>query len=1022
MARLLRSGLVIGVMLVPAAVWAQTGTIAGTIRDTTGAVLPGVTVEASSPALIEKVRTAVSDSEGVYQIVDLRPGGYTVTFTLPGFSPVRREGIELTAGVTANVNAELRVGGLEETLTVTGQAPLVDVQNPTQHSAVTRTLLNELPTGRQFGNYAILVPGVVTNQQDVGGNGMVQSTTNMLAIHGSNGLEMPMIIDGMRYANIFGAGGGASGPYLINNGMVQEIAIDTAGAGAEAEVSGVRANVILKQGGNTFTASLFGSYNNNSFVMNNIDDALRSRFTPTPASVDRLWDFNASGGGPIKKDKVWFYGSYRHYGIYVQPVGALRAADPEAILFVPAVGATVLNKNHTRNENVRVTWLTSPRSTLSLYGDQQQRCLCANLLSATTAWEASTVFRSPGRHPQSPNGKFDGMFQATWNWTVTDKLLIELGETAKPDSWDFGPQPEVGFDRLGVLDSGTGYLSRGPAGTGNYSLQWNGKAIVTYVTGSHHFRVGSQWFHGWRNNIAWLSGDTRLNFLNGVPTAVTQRTTPLLASEHVDMNLGIFVQERYTFRRLTTNLGLRYDHLRASVPEQHRGPGRYVGPRDFPAIDDVPNWHDISPRFGLSWDTFGNGRTALKWSLGRYVETQAGGFPEAVNPMRGTAGTTTNRPWADTNRNLLPDCDLTVFTANGECGDIDNRNFGRAIVPVRYDPAAVTGWGTRMFNWEVMGGIEQELRPGLSVGASYHRRWFGNLRVFRNMAVQPSDFDPYCVTTPMDARLPGGGGQQVCGFFDISPASGKFGVSDTVITHADTIGDISHVYNGVDLTGSARLANGVMLQGGVSIGRTAINLCGVTIGHPEVTAATPFLGSSSNATVNLGTTGANQIPRNPDFCDMSPPFIPQVKGLVVYPLPWWGLQTSATVQSIKYPQEFSNAGLALSGITAERSYTSAEIETGAGGLGRPLAGGTRTATLSILPPGALYEGRIFQLDFRMTKNIRVGGGRVQPQFDIYNLFNDNTVMIQNTAFGPRWRQPLSILQGRTFKFGIQADF
>src|SRR6266852_6856660 len=204
--------------------------------------MPGVTVEAASPALIEKIRTAVTDNQGEYKVENLRPGPYTVTFSLSGFNTVKREGIELTSGVTATVNAELRVGSLQETITVTGQSPLVDVQNTTQHTALTRELLNDLPTGRNFGNYGVLVPGVVTNLQDVGGSSANVTTTNIMGIHGSNANEMPMIIDGMRYGNVFGTSGGASGPYLINNGIIQEMAIDVSGAGADAEVGGFRAN------------------------------------------------------------------------------------------------------------------------------------------------------------------------------------------------------------------------------------------------------------------------------------------------------------------------------------------------------------------------------------------------------------------------------------------------------------------------------------------------------------------------------------------------------------------------------------------------------------------------------------------------------------------------------------------------------------------------------------------------------------------------------------------------------------
>ena len=1017
MVRTIRVSLLVVAMSLPAVVWAQTGTIAGAVRDATGGVLPGVSVVATSPALIEKVRTATTDGAGQYKIVDLRAGVYTVTFSLTGFSTVKREGVELTAGINANVDAELRVGGLEETITVSGQNALVDVQNSTRHVAMTRTVLDELPTGRQFGNYGVLIPGVVTNQQDVGGASTNVTTTNIMGVHGSNANEMPMIIDGMRYGNVFGVGGGASGPYLVNNGMVEEIAIDTSGATAEAEVSGFVSNVILKQGGNRFTHSWFGSFSNERLESNNIDDELRSRGALVPSGVPKVWDFNVGVGGPIKRDKVWFYASYRNYGLDEAPTGAYYAKDPFATVFRPPVivngqivdsgsadlSRKAINELRNTNYNGRVTWQTSQNTKLSLYGDQMPRCVCANGLSATTTFEASTYFQNP----------VNGIYQATWNWTVTNKLLVEVGETAKPDVWRFQRRPEThGRDELsGVVDSGTGITSRAyTSRTEQESWNFNGKAGVTYVTGSNSLKVGTQWFHGRRKAFTYTSNDSFLTLRNGVPQTVNQRTTPLIAEEGVRLNLGIFTQDQYTRNRLTLNLGVRFDYLNSYVPEQHRAAVRFIGARDFAAIDDVPKWKDISPRVGMSYDLFGNAKTAIKASFGRYMEAQAAGFPEAVNPMRAAVGTSTTRRWTDANNNVVPDCDLTNLAENGECGAIDNRNFGRAIVPIRYDPEAVNGWGKRGYNWEYMTGVQHQVTSGLSVDVSYHRRSFGNFRVFENVGVQPGDFNEYCITTPADSRLPGGGDQRVCGFYDINPASGKFGVSDIVVTRAKNIGDMSQVFNAVDVAVNLRLPAGILLQGGTSRGRMRTDWCGVASGRPDITAISPY----------VGVTGAPsgiwaQFSRSAEFCDVDTPFLTQVKLAGVYPLPW-GLKTSATFQSIRYPQEFTGA---FGGILAARSFTAAEIQPS---LGRPLAGGIPSVTLQMVPPNSLFGDRIYQIDWRIARSFTVGKRRIQPQIDVFNLTNDNGVTTLNNTYGVRWQQPTRILQGRVVKIAVQADF
>ena len=1001
--------------------FAQTGTIAGSVKDTSGAVMPGVTVEAASPALIEKVRSVITDSQGEYKLVDLRAGVYAVTFTLTGFSSVKREGLELTSGMTANVSVELRVGSLTETVTVSGQSLLVDVQNTTQHTAITRQALDDLPTGRQFGNYGVLIPGVTTDTQDVGGAGLNVTTTNMMGVHGSNAFEMPMIIDGMRYGNIFGQSGGASGPYLINNGMVEELAVDTSGAPADAEVGGFRANVILKQGGNQFSSSWYVGGNSRALQSNNIDDALRNRGALTGSVVSKLWDFNVGVGGPIKKDKIWFYGSYRHYGSDQEPTGAYRAKDPNQVAFFPPTivnGVVVaansadlsnLPVNQIRNQNFngRLVMQTSKNSKLSLYADQMPRCVCANGLSATETYEATTHYHND----------LNSIQQFTWNWTVTSKLLVELGETFKPDSWQFDLQDGVPTTRRPVIDVATGIASgASPFGIKQDSFQNNGKAVVTYVTGSSNLKVGGQWFHGHRTAYQSLNTDTILLLAAGTPILVLQQTTPLVSEETLKLNLGLFAQEQYTFKRMTANLGLRFDYLNEYIPPQTNPAGQFAPAFSYPQINDIPNWKDISPRLGVSYDLAGNGKTAFKAYVGRFIEAQAAGFPQAVNPTRANQfglgiGTTSGaRTWSDTNGNRAPDCVLSNFAANGECGAILNPSFGTPQAsPIRYDPAAVNGWGVRQFNWELTAGVQHELLTGLSVDVSYNRRWFGNFRAFDAAATTPASYDPFCITTPVDPRLPSGGGQPICGFYDIKPQFVGLDQSNILITKASNFGTVRQYYDGMDVAVKLRLPRGVVLQGGTSTGREITNWCGAVNGHPEVRMVSPYVNNGdSNPTWTQFSTAA-------PFCASAPPFQTQVKLSGVYPLPY-GFSTSAAFQSIVYPQEFyGNFG----GILAANAVTSAQI---APSLGRPLSSGAESITLQMIPAGSLFGDRIYQLDWRLTRNFNIGNKRIQPQLDIYNVTNDNSVLTMNNTYGKQWQQPLSILQGRVIKFGLQATF
>jgi hypothetical protein len=983
-----------------------TGIIAGVVKDASGAVMPGVTVEAVSPVLIEKVRTAVTDGRGEYKIVDLRPGTYTVTFTLTGFSTVKRNDLEVTAAVTLNASAELSVGELSETVTVSGQSALVDTQNTNQHRTISTALIEGLPTSKQVFQMTALMPGVIVTQNGNGGSfqdvgGVVGDKQPMLSVHGSNANEMPLQFDGMKYSTLFNAGGGNSTVWVMNSAMVQEVSIDTSGAGADAQVSGVRVNAIPKQGGNKWSGYFLTNYANNHLQANNITPELTS-VGATPYVTNLVVDVNPALGGPIRQNKLWFYGSFRYWKTEDVPSGAHIELTPGNPIYTPDPNVSPTSPSRNTTANLRLTWQTSKNSKLAVYGDAVDRCTCAIGLSATTAYYATREEHTPINH----------LFQVTWNWVASSRLLFEIGQTYLPQTYCDCPHegadafPTITDNVLGVTYNGTGSSTQA-------SRVQNGKFLMTFVTGSHNLKVGSQWLSGRRYLTTTVSGPNNYTetFNNGKPSSLTQRTTPIVERENVGLDLGIFAQEQWTVKKLTLNAGVRFDHLRAYIPAQDQPPAALApqyGERVFPKYDDLPNWNDISPRMGLSYDLRGNGKTAVKWNLGRYVGSFASNIAALVNPMSASS-TSASRTWNDVNGNFIPDCDLTNPAANGrggdQCGVINNASFGSPALTTQFDPKAITGWGVRPYNWEMMVGIQHELFPGVAVDASLNRRWYNNFLVTANQALTPADFNPYCITTPSDSRLPGGGNQQVCGLYDVTPA--KFGQVNNVVTQASTYGDMTMVYNGFDVHATARLPRGALLQGGTSTGHTSLNDCGVVMNHPEVT--------------TVGTTflGAATAPREIAFCDVNPPLLTQVKLLGVYPLPWWSLQTSMTFQTLREPQEGAS-GIGFPGILANLTVPNSAI---APSLGRNLSAGvSATVTTPIVPAGTLYGDRLYQVDFRISKAIVRQGMRIQPSFDLYNLFNNNAILTVNNTYGPNWQHPVFIMAGRLAKFGVQVSF
>jgi carboxypeptidase family protein/TonB-dependent receptor-like protein len=973
-------------LLFPISAWAQgeTGTIAGVVKDATGAVLPGVTVEASSPALIERVRTVVTDADGLYKIINLRSGTYTVTFTLTGFNTLKREGIDLSASFTASVNADLRVGTIEETVTVSGQAPVVDVQNVLQQKVVTRDLMDSLPTAKTFGSYAVLVPGVTVNAPDVGG--AYGDLSVALAIHGSRPNESQIDIDGMPAINGLARGGGQYGQFL-NNGMMQEISVETGGMSAESELSGVRSNVIPREGGNTFKGVISAAYTNRSLNSSNVSPELLASGL-TANRVGRIYDFNPSAGGRITRDKLWFFLSFREWGTRTTRAGPAGAARPNqtpgSIIFTPDPNRFAFDHTWHLSISDRLTWQVSRKNKITAFYEFQNHEYEFPTDSVGNAPETRSLYKEIPQY----------LAQVGWSSPVTNRLLLEAGATLAANDWVRYIEPDVIPGVSPITELSTNFTYR--AGTGvnyghNRSNQYNYRASATYVTGSHAFKTGIFLMHTWAYTTTEPNNPVNLALRNGIPVQIQQWATPISYREKVNYNLGLYAQDRWTRNRLTLNLGVRSDFLNAFIEPQSLPAGPFVTARDFPGLNNIPNWKDISPRLGMSYDLFGNGKTAVKVNVGRYMIGEGIiTFTRLVNPVTAAVPNVT-RTWHDDNRDFVPNCDLVNPFANGECEQMQNLNFGKTVPTTRYADDVSQGFGVRSDNWEGAASIQHEFLPGMSVNATYTRRWYGKFRATQNLAVTNADFSPYCITVPVDPRLPGGGGNQLCGFYDVS--TDKLGKFDNVISQASHFGKQEDVFDGIDLVGTARMPRGMVVSGGVSVGRERINTCYML---PDLSLA---YGPSTTVTT----------PRLTPFCDTRPPFQPNVKFLGVYPLPWWGLQTSATFQSVPGPP-----------VLAQYAASNREIVPT---LGRNLSAGSNSSVLvDLVPPGTMYGDRLYQLDFRLTKMFKLGPARVQGNFDLYNLLNASPFLTQQNRYGSAWQNPTRTLIGRLGKFSLQVDF
>jgi hypothetical protein len=968
-------------LVLPPAAWAQSG-ISGVVRDGSGAVLPGVQVDARSPALIEQVRTVYTDSQGIYRIIDLRPGTYTVTFTLAAFRTVIREGIELPAAFTATVNADLSLGAIEESVTVTGAAPLVDTQNVVQQLTVSSEVRDAIPLPTSSAAYVVLIPGATQAPQDRDVGGVRGEQAQVFAIHGTNNNNLRQMRDGMDTSSLFGGGNRI---ISINPATVTEIIVLSAGD-AKAEGNGALVDVVPRDGGNEFHGTFQANVGQKNLQSTNIDAALVARGAPNPGDIKTLYDWGYGVGGPIAHNRLWFHTAGRRWLTENFLPGNFFNATQGTPFYTPDTSRPGFENNYYYELNNRLMWQAAERHKVSFTYVRDRSCQChVGQRPGTLAPEASGDNRfEPGWRVQSK-----------WTMPATSRLLFDAGFSMvrfNITRVGTGGGPEdfaiTDLDRNYTYGHHARAFDGPPTNGGQYiNRNVNVQGNVSYVTGSHAFSTGGQMRYAGSELSLFINHGMTLGFRGTTPAEVTEWASPFLNDVRHRM-LGLYVQDYWTIHRLTLNLGLRFDDLHAWSPEIVMPAGPRVPARVAPAVDDAIGWRDLNMRVGFAYDVFGNSRTALKAGMGRYVPQLRFNDQQQYSSAR-QASLSTTRTWNDLNGDFIPQ--------DNELGPRDNANFGLPVQNIRYARDVTHGWGNRPFNYQASVQLEHQLLDNVAVGVGYFRTWFGNFLVSNNEAVSRTDFNEYTFTVPADPRLPGGGGQVITGLFNQTPAS--FGRVDRVVGPASEFGDQQHVYDGVDISVRGRFPSGALITGGVSVGRTVLDRCDVVAGNPQLLVQAD---SSADPTTRASTLGPN--------CRIQPPWSAQtnLKLAGILPLPY-DFQVSATWQNL--PPIPTDANFVLGPTDAQAQ------------LGRRLTGGAADRTIQLVNPQSYYtEPRGNQIDFRVSRRFRMGTARVEPQFNVYNLTNANDVLTMVTRFGPDWQNRPNVLPARLIKLGLQIDF
>jgi Carboxypeptidase regulatory-like domain len=994
--------LLVGLLGTLSSLHAQTlGTIAGVVKDASDAVLPGVTVEASSPALIEKTRSVVTDGRGQFSIVNLPPGTYNVSFNLTGFAPVNRQGIEVSIAFTATLNITMRVGGVAETVIVSGETPVVDLQSSAQTTVANARAFKELPTGGSWVNMAQIIPAVNSaffGARDVGGL-LGDQTGTQVSVHGGLPGDGVSMIDGMRIGNMYLASNLTN--MSLSPLLYDEVNISFSGQTGESGTNGVLMNAIPKSGGNTFQGSLLANGSWPALQGNNVTDRLESRGVQGVSNtIKKLYDINGAIGGPIKRDRVWFYYTSRYFTNEYYMAGQFYPVDPSAFARVEDTSRQAYAGTWTADNNVRITWSPTSKQKVSGWYAYQRK--------DDPHWLQQILFTSP---EATQLVKWPTQLSTiTWNYAATNRMLFEagivLGES--PDTIIQPPELIAGTPIFGLGGPNAEPIFAARSAWFNdfddHLPSQTYKGSMSYVTGSHNLKVGMSLQHGYftRNDSNHAQGDFYYLTFNDQPLFVTI-TSPLAGwTSRLNYNLGIYAQDSWTTRRVNVNAGIRFDFQNESTDAFTATPGPWLPNRNFsyPENKNVPNWKDVNPRLSVSYDLFGNGKTALKASASRSVQQDSIGTAQNNNPGFTTV-TSVSRFWLDANQNLVADCDLTNpnphFSGGDFCDAWANQNFGNNAPATVYDPAILNGWGVRPYNWEFSTGVQHELIPRLSLSAGYFRRILGNFQVTDNTLVTAADYDPYSVIVPVDPRLPNSGQTISSGLYDLDPT--KFGQVHNVVTAASDFGQQIEHWDGFDITATGRFS-ALVIQGGVSSGRRLTDNCEVRAQLPEISIITPF-----------GSPSAITYP----FCHVAEPLLTQVKGSASYLLPWWDIRVSGTLQSVTGPA-----------VAANNTYL-----VTAPGLGRPFSSGSATVNLIegwLDPQGrnvssTLYGDRLNQVDLRFTKILRFGRqGTLDLDVDLYNAFNSDAILSQQDAYTATYQNATSVIQPRFLKFQVRWDF
>jgi hypothetical protein len=1062
-------------LALPSAAHAQSA-IAGVAKDSSGAVLPGVTVEAASDALIEKSKIAVTDGSGAYKIIDLRPGTYTVTFTLTGFATFKREGLELPSDFTANVDGTMKVGALEESVTVSGASPVVDVQSNVKSQVLSREVLDAVPNAHTIQSVGQLIPGVSLSSPDVAGSAQMQQT--YFSVHGTGSNGTSMTVDGMIINGLMLDG--AVQTYM-NDATAQEMVYRTGGGGGEQQTGGLQINIVPREGGNRFSGQFNFGFEN--WQSDNFGDELKAVGVTSVDKLGTYHDISATQGGPIMKDRLWWFVSGRlslekkpvanttnsaKFGAGIDSVLTDANASYALLAQCRAAGSACpqgISDETVNSANGRLTLQINSKNKLSAYLDRIHKDRAA-------AIGARDDQRITGVHWDSPMYMTNSV---KWTSTLSSRLLLQGGWSSNIERYNNKYQAGLEQPRFSalwysmasrVVDS-TFRSVTGAVEYGSYPDRYNWQGSASYVTGSHNVTVGFQDSFGTYNQRYYSNGDMYQNYTTS--NGVTSGTSALVGAsspwfdDKLNAALGLYAQDNWTMKRLTVNYGARWDYLKESVVGQPAAFGVFAW---IPAYGDkdMPTQTNFEPHVSVIYDVFGSGKTAIRAGFGRYVNGATTSLAASQDP----GGNPTASPkWNDVNGDNVVQYQVSHDPTTGQlvslCGgspgttgfqyslgcELDfsavSKTYGQTAISNRQDPDLKR---PHQDKWNL--GVSHEVFRGVSLSAEWFRtinkdsqqtynitrlQPCNGLAPVANMAIDDMKSLINCNEDLSIAQIAANPQFQLINVF--SPIDGHIvpvydSVSSTVSSAAaqnfvTTDPRQTSVYNGFDIGVNARLPRGGRLFGGTTTERTLTNTCNTAIDGPG------------------GLL----------YCDRSNldgytvPWKTQIKMAGTYPLPWYGLIVNGSYSGLPG----YNLGAPTFTITRNSTkYITCPGNSVANGcvVGAVIAptAVASTVTANLTPSNVELTPRNNQVDFGIAKRMKFGRVRVDPKVDLFNALNsDDYYSVVSSNFIPvldanaadpthsaakpanaagtqftSFRQPARFLQGRIVRIGANITW